>query len=822
MDREIIVSVGRRRNSIHWKNERLSWSKLAERLKAVTKTMETIAEYQSMDKDAKAQLKDIGGFVGGELSGERRTAKNMKGRDLITLDLDNIPKGDLIKVLSRVKRLGSEYVIYSTRSHTEENPRLRIVLPLDRTASPNEYEPIARRIAEAIGLEYCDPTTFEASRLMYWPSCSVDAPFFYARNEADEPFIKADEWLAKYENWQNAVSWPQVPNEKAKRKALINTKQADPEEKEGIVGAFCRIYDIYRAIDKFIPDVYIETDYPDRLTYAGGSTTAGAVVYENGKFLYSHHSTDPCSEQLVNAFDLVRIHKFGEMDAGADPMTDMLDLPSYKAMAKLAKEDEEVAHEIFKNRVAAKAQDIFKAIPMPPIQPVQQKEEQKVKTADWLTEAGLARDLKTGEIRKTRDNVIRIMQHDPILKGKLIYDEFAGRTLANGELPWDSCAKRRIWTDADDAGVEWYLEYYFNLTGRDKVEDALKLVAKLNKINEVKDYLQALEWDGVPRLDTAISDYLGAVNDAYVRTVSRKSFTAAVARVMDPGCKYDCAPVFIGTQGLGKSTFLKIMSRSWFSDSVYTFDGKDAAELLRGVWIIELSEMTGYTKSETNVIKQFLSKQEDIYREAYGRRTETFSRQCVFFGTCNHYEFLKDITGNRRFWPIDVGEQPPIKSIWIDLPKEVDQLWAEAMARYVAGEPLYIEDPEMSKIAQEMQEKHRETNAKEGLIRHFLEIPIPTDYASMNLTDRRAFFTGTTFERPTEPRKKVCALEVWCECFGCDPARIKRVDAVEINQIINDTPGWKRVPNPFRFGYCGRQRGFRREEVVDESANKEK
>lgn len=823
IDRNITIAVGTSRNAVRWQNKKIQWSAFAKRLSKPKRTKESFTAYEAMTKEQKAQLKDVGGFVGGALSGPRRIIANIIGRDLITLDFDNIPGGETTKIISSIDALNVSYALYSTRSHKNDAPRLRIILPLDRTATPEEYEPIARKIAEKIGLQYCDPTTFEISRLMFWPSCSIDSDFIYKVN-LKSPFIEADKALSEYSDWRNIQSWPCVGNEKVKPRSLGGEK-GDPTKIEGIVGAFCRTYNILDAIDTFIPDKYDATEKENRLTYTGGTTQGGAVVLGGGKFLYSHHATDPCSGQCVNSYDLVRIHLYGDLDKEADSATPINMLPSAIKMKELARKDDLVAAE-WSKAFSPKAKDVFQAIP--DAQPYESEfpespepQQAEVLKSDWLKEAKLSRNLKTGELKRTRDNIIRILQHDPVVKGKIAYDEFAAQTLAMGSLPWDATENPRIWTDDDDAGIEWYLEHYFAITGSDKIEDALRLVAKLNKINKVKDYLLSLKWDGIHRLDTAFSDYLGAPRDIYTTSVCRKSFTAAVARVMDPGCKYDSVPVLIGKQGLGKSTFLKTIGKDWFSDSLSSFEGKEAAEMLRGVWINELCEMTGYSKSESNIIKQFLSKRSDIYRQSYGKRTETFLRQCVFFGTSNDYEFLKDLTGNRRFWPIDVGTIEPVKDIWKDLPKDVDQLWAEAKLRYEEGEDIYIENPEVAELAQVAQERHRETNVKEGMIRDFIEKEVPLNYAGMKLVDRRAYWNGGLInESGTEKRMKVCALEVWCECLGCEAARIKRADAVEINRIIEATPGWRRITNNLKFGYCGRQRGFRREEVTEQDLTK--
>ena len=276
--------------------------------------------------------------------------------------------------------------------------------------------------------------------------------------------------------------------------------------------------------------------------------------------------------------------------------------------------------------------------------------------------------------------------------------------------------------------------------------------------------------------------------------------------------KYDYMPIFTGPQGIGKSTFLRILGKDWFSDSLTSFEGKEAAELIQGTWINEVGELTAMTKQETNAVKQFLSKTDDIYRAAYGRRTNKYPRRCVFFGTSNEEEFLKDMTGNRRFWPVDVGVHPAKKSVWQDLPQEVDQIWAEAYTYWLVGEPLYMTKEE-EQLAEEMQESHREASGKEGLIREFLERLIPPNWDSLSLSQRRQFYAGSLhLPKGTElvERDKVCAMEVWAECFNGDVKFMKKTDSMEINGILASIKGWKRNKSVRRYGVYGTQKGFER------------
>ena len=287
---------------------------------------------------------------------------------------------------------------------------------------------------------------------------------------------------------------------------------------------------------------------------------------------------------------------------------------------------------------------------------------------------------------------------------------------------------------------------------------------------------------------------------------------AAVARAVKGGVKFDYMPILTGPQGIGKSTFLSILGKEWFSDSLTTFEGKEAAELIQGTWINEVGELTAFTKQETQTIKQFLSKTDDIYRAAYGRRTEKYPRRCVFCGTSNDSEFLKDSTGNRRFWPVDVGEHPARKSVWRDLPGEVDQIWAEAYMLYALGEELYL-PKEIEALAQQQQEEHMESSEKEGMIREFLERQIPSNWDSVSLPNRKMFWAGG--QKAPEgtalvPREKVCAAEIWAECFNSDMRFMKKSDSVEINAVLARMKGWRKNKDKRRYGPYGPRRGFER------------
>lgn len=792
-NRMLLISAAGTRKTKHWPRSEMLWSEFTERLRTPARSTETLEEYLAYAKQRQDDLKDVGGFVGGTFANDIRKAAYVEGRDLLTLDLDNIPAGGTEDVLKRVCGLGCAAAVYSTRKHAGYAPRLRVIVPLDRTATADEYEPAARKLAGLIGIEFCDPTTFDVARLMYWPSCCRDSE--YVCEAYDRPFCSLDGLLGMYGDWTDISQWPQVPGAEAVERRRL-ARQEDPTAKRGVIGAFCRTYTITQAMEKFIPGMYEETAAPGRYTYTGGSTVGGAVVYDGDMFLYSHHATDPCSGLLVNAFDLVRLHMYGERDREAKEGTPANKLPSFVAMSRVAREDATVSELLAKERLERAQQAFGDDTP-----------DEDGPGLEWIKRLTVDGN---GKIEKTINNAVIVLENDPLLKGKIVTDEFASCGIVLGKLPWSHEDEKRRWKDADDASFYNYMELFYGITGREKLDNALLIVSNQNRINDVKEYLKSLKWDGTRRVDMLLPDYLGAEDNPYTRAVMRKSLCAAVARAVTGGVKYDYMPIFSGPQGIGKSTLLAILGGAWFSDSLTTFEGKEAAELIQGTWINEIGELSAFTKQETQVIKQFLSKTHDIYRAAYGRRTEKYPRRCVFFGTSNDSDFLKDSTGNRRFWPVDVGIHPAKKSVWEELPKEVDQVWAEAYMYWQLGERLFL-PKEIERMAEEMQEGHREASGKEGMIRDFLEREIPSDWNNYDLQQRRKFWNGNLkLPDHTElvKRDKVCAMEVWAECFSGDPRYLKRTDSMEINSALQAIKGWKRNKDKRRYGPYGPQRGF--------------
>ena len=789
------IATGLSRNASIWKNTTITWEELTQRLSSTVRTAETQGEYKNLPKSKQDEIKDVGGFVGGNLKNGRRKGGCVNSRSMLTLDAD-FASQDFCESIEMFAEY--TYCIYSTHKHTAEKPRLRLIIPLSRDCTAEEYEAAARKIAESIGIDMFDDTTYQPQRLMYWPSTSRDGEFVFKHSE--NRLLDVDKVLASYTDWKDVSQWP-TSSRAVRTKERLLKKQEDPTTKKGIIGAFCRCYDVHKAIEELIPDVYSKCAGSDRYTYINGSTAAGLVIYEDGRFAYSNHATDPAGGTLCNAFDLVRLHKFGDLDEDVKDGTPTVKLPSYIAMQEFAANDKAVRLLMHKERTESCAEDLAGLI-----------SESEENNEDWILT--LACDRKNNNL-PTIDNCVKIYTNDVRLKGKLAYNLFTKRHTVLGALPWNEETAEREWTDTDDAGLRHYTENIYGIKSQSAVKDAWSLVSMNNKYNPVLEYLNFLRWDGTKRVERLFIDYLGADDTEYVRAVTRKTLAAAVARIFEPGIKYDTVTVLVGVQGCGKSFIIRRLGKHWFSDTLTTVQGKEAYEQLQGFWIIEIAELSALKRNEVEAVKHFTAKSEDAYRAAYGHHTEIRKRQCIFLGTTNQREFLRDQTGNRRFLPIDTHPERAVKDVFSDLTDdEVDQLWAEAAEIYRSGEKIFMDTAKLRELAKQEQDSHFEESPLTGDVIKYLNTLLPENWADMDISDRRMFLNGNEFGVKAEGkirRDRVCPLEVWCEAFGGDRKDFTYQRCKEIKDIINRTGEWTAVKTPIRFdSNYGNQRGFKR------------
>lgn len=772
------IAVGDSRMTKRWKNRDISWEDFKRTVSTTRRTTETVMEYQKMNKAGQDEIKDVGGFVGGALREGRRRNGHVLCRSMLTLDMDYaVPE-----VWEQIESLHDwACLIYSTHSHTPEEPRLRLIIPLAREVSEDEYPAVGRMVAKEIGIDIFDDTTYQPARLMYWPSTPVDGEYVY--KEKDSDFLDPDVYLAKYEDWRDTSMWP---TSKRQSEVIVSglKAQADPLTKDGVVGAFCRSYPIEEAIQSYLSDVYEPSAMEGRFDYILADSSAGLVIYDS-KFAYSHHATDPVCGKLLNAFDLVRLHKFG----------DLSDKKSFQAMSDLAVNDERVKRQLAEERKTA-AREEFGDV------------------ADW--ESLLQLDRK-GNIKDSVTNITLILRHDPNLQ-HIVYNQFKQSIDVIGWLTWGRV--KPGWGDSDLACAKVYFERVYGIWSPVKFRDALlALVSSERLYHPVKEYLNGLSWDGTKRLENLLVDYLGAEDTPYVRAVTRKTLVAAVARIYEPGTKFDSILVLNGPQGIGKSTLFARLGREWYSDSLSISDMKDktASEKLQGYWILELGELAGIRKMDVETVKSFITRTDDKYRKAYGVNVESHPRQCIIVGSTNSDGgFLRDVTGNRRFWPVRVLGKGRHKPWDLDA---VDQIWAEAAEYYHQGEELFLRG-ELAEEAISKQRDAMETDDREGLVAEYLETLLPEDWDEMGLYDRRNFLSGSDFGGLPKVgiirREQVCNLEIWCECFGKPRETIRRSDSYEIEAILSKIGGWERftgnVEGKKRLALYGPQRVFVRSE----------
>ncbi len=770
------IAYGNSRMEKRWKNNEISWDDFCRRVSTTQTTTETVEEYRKMTKPQQDAVKDVGGFVGGHLRGGRRKTGTVLCRSMLTLDMDH-GTPDILEELSLFN--SHELCVYSTHKHTPEAPRLRLIFPLKRDVSEEEYPALARKVAQEIGMDLFDDTTYQPHRLMYWPSTSRNGEYVYQVMDGD--ILDPDAYLGMYDDWRDVSTWPVSSREsEAVKKAA--KQQADPLAKTGAVGAFCRTYPIREAIEKFLSDVYAPSAMEGRYDYIPADSSAGVIIIDE-KFSYSFHATDPACGQLLNAFDAVRVHKFPDDDPKK----------SYNAMAEFAAADEKVKLRIFEEKRQAAAEDFDEADP-----------------DGWKKQ--LQYEKKSMELKNNLHNLMLILENDENLKG-IVFNQLADGMEIRGKVPWPHPAK--FWRDADDAQLICYVDAAYGTFSARNYDIAVTKAVDDRSYHPIREFFETLPaWDGMERADTLLIDYLGAEDTPYVRAVTRKELCAAYCRVYHPGIKFDSMIVLNGDQGIGKSTLIAKLGGEWYSDSLNLSDMNDktAAEKLQGYWIMEIGELAGMRKADLDKVKAFISRQDDKYRASFGRRVTPHPRQCVFFGTTNSQNgYLRDITGNRRYWNVKVPGNGKYKPWDMDA-DTVKQVWAEVMVYAKAGEKLYL-PPELEAYAKEEQRAAMERDDREGLVQEYLDMLLPDTWDSMDVYKRRDYVRDA--DDPMRPdgsvrRMEVSNMEIWCECFGKAKEDMKPSDSYSIAAIMERMDGWSRTGKAKVLPIYGKQRIYRR------------
>jgi predicted P-loop ATPase len=373
-----------------------------------------------------------------------------------------------------------------------------------------------------------------------------------------------------------------------------------------------------------------------------------------------------------------------------------------------------------------------------------------------------------GEARPVLANAITALRGAPQWQGVLWHDAFATTTVARKPPPWvrDPAGwSDTPWADRDDALVADWLQHQDIMVPMSVAGQAVEVVARDQIFHPVREYLDALTWDGTARLEAWLLHYLGAEDNAYHRAVGPRWLISAVARIYGPGCKADCALILEGPQGIRKSSALMALAAPWFTDRLSDLSSKDAAMETRGVWIIEIAELDTMGRAEVSTVKAFMSRTQDRFRPPYGKRLVDLPRQCVFAGSVNpEGGYLKDPTGGRRFWPVVCS------TIDLDaLQRDRDQLWAEARERFRRGEAWWLESRELDALAAEEQADRYQGDAWDEPIQAYLENE--TDWLENGYGERKPYRRP----RPT-PLHDVSVAEVMERALGIEKARWTQAD----------------------------------------------
>lgn len=775
--RELAIAYGNSRQAKKWVNKITTFDELKERLKVTIRTTESAEEYDRFSKAQKDNAKDHGGFVAGALKEGRRKIDTVVLRSMVALDGDRINKAFLENYESIAPYTS---VLYSTHSSTDENPRVRLIFPLTRDVTPEEFVAVSRYLAQMLGIDYFDECSYQPNQLMYWPSTPSNGNFVY--KEVDKKWLDPDEILNAHPEWTDPTRLPTSSRE-SKANIVSNQKAQDPLEKEGVVGLFNKVhFPITKAIDSFLSHIYEPTENENRYHLIESSSMAGVEIKEDGKFVYSHHAKDPAYLKLCNAFDIVRIHKFGDDD----------DKKSFKEMCEFAMQIDEVKLLAANERLAEAETDFT------------------VDGDNWKTK--LKYQAKTSILENSVFNLNLILNNDPDF-ANIAYNELANRIQVIGPLPWERPEGNSFWRDADTAQLKSVIDIrYLPFSSRNH-DVAFTKIADDRRFHPIRDYLDSLPaWDGIKRVEDIFIKYLKADDTEYIRTVTKKTFAAAVARIYVPGIKFDCVPVLDGDQGIGKSTIVKdLVTADYYSEtlSLTDMDDKSGAEKLQGFWVVEIGELAGMKKADIEKVKAFLSTSDDKYRPSYGRVVESHPRQCIIIATVNGERgYLRDITGNRRFWIIKVHQKKQ-KKTWNFTEEYRQQFWAEAKEIWKSGEKLYLEGNILEE-AEKAQKGALEADERVGMVEEYLNTRLPDDWDDMDLFARRNYLSGNEFGSPVRTgslvRTEVSNAEIWCECFGKSLQELKPSDSYGIAAMMSQISGWERTQTIKRQPIYGRQR----------------
>lgn len=754
----------------------LTWEEIARRCTVPTRRDHTMAQYRSMDNATRRKVKEAPAFLGARSTDGRRRKDSIEAYTLICLDMDSCPVNAPADLCGELTAMGVQAVLYSTHSSTPFSPRLRLIINPSRELTAREYPKVCRAIADrlthACGADrqqeaMFDPSAWAGAHIFFWPTCPSDAVFVGERVDGEPLDVDA---LLGQEQPAGSRPRPAEDSRSGRIRTCRERQGTSPQE------VFDRVFTVTEAIDRFLPDIYRFNGAANRYDYLPGEGVAGLVILDE-RTAFSHHGSDPAAGHPLSPYMIVGIHRHG-MGFGR------------------GKARQRAAMDRWVMTLPEVRQAMLHARGMRPGE-------------EWLLD--METDTRDRYL-STRSNVRLILGGDPAVAGAFYLDTFAHRLmyrpdrLFGGEKRGDNGAgagsdRPRPWGDAEDARLRCWLEKEYGITGRDLIADAMVVAAGNVPVHPVREYLDSLHWDGTPRLDRVLVDILGAADNELNRYMTRMFFVAAVARVMEPGCKFDYCPVLRGRQGIGKSMVLSIMGGEWFTDALIDLRDKDGLMVLQGRWIVEMGELKALKKAEDYDAKAFLTVLEDRFRPPYGRNMVDYPRQCVFAATTNEEFFLKSSEGNRRFVPIECHGTTAYSSV----PEALealrgmrDQLWAEAVAVWRDGMELWLPD------YLETQARERQTQVNEDrddplrdAIDQFISTPQPADWYKYSVASRMSWYRHPHDDRSLAGcrlPKRVSVHEVLQEVLGARPSdRDYYLKARKLGKYLNELPGWRHI-----------------------------
>lgn len=762
------LTITPNRTSKQWFPATMSWDKIVE------------SAQEPADK------KDCGAYMAGKATSTSRKTSQVEYRSMVTLDADNADPD----LPARVERLELTALVHSTYSHTTDNPRYRIIIPiLGPGLTEEEYPRAARGLMEALGKEQFDPTCDQPKRIMFWPSASNPDQYEVYSYEG-EPAV-AQELLERFGGFTSTPEHKRGP-------------KTDPYKLPGVIGAFNRLYDMARAVKEF--DLPYEQVGENRWHYTPSKSAAGVCVYPDG-YVYSNHASDPAGGRALCMFDLVAMHKFADLDEAADTPLNIApkDRPSIQKAMREFTGLPDIKKEMMGVNIELSRGDT---------------------TSDWVTK--LYVHPKTGKTLDDAYNWRLLVKHDPVLSG-LAYNKMNLATITHQDFPWRKVTpgKDDQLTNADRAQISAHIQCTYNMRRppKEQVNDAIAMVAQDHAFHPVEEYLEGLQWDGVSRIETWLP---GGVN-AYKRSIARLVAVQAVARMLEPGVKVDNCLIIAGGEGLGKSWFIERMARGWTCTlgPIDRGSARDTIMIMSRSWVAVADEGYSLKKADSDNMKNFITRTHDEIRLPYAAETEILPRRQVIWGTTNDPTFLRAQEGNRRFLIVNVSEKLDFDKYTSEY---VDQVWAEAVhvwkesrAKYgVEGNPdLRLNDAEEA-AAKDVRVEATEEEPLVGLIQHYLDTPVPEGWERMPVDERIRWRENVELglvKPGTHRIERVCSLEIWRVLLGNTRGKPSRVDSLEIAEALRKVPGWQSSgAKRSRFPFFGQQRFFSRVEEPVEDA----